>query len=97
MDQVEYGRATSNQATAGAPCRTRPPTPSGFVRSRAKPSRHDPSTTTAYVAEALRAGAAGFLLKTTEPRALLQALRDCAEGRTALSPAVRLTAWWRAS
>lgn len=41
-----------------------------------------------YVAEALRAGAAGFLLKTTEPRALLQALRDCAEGRTALSPAV---------
>lgn len=41
-----------------------------------------------YVAEALRAGAAGFLLKTTEPRALLQALRDCAGGRMVLSPAV---------
>ena len=41
-----------------------------------------------YVVDALRAGAAGFLLKTTEPRALLRALRDCAEGRTALSPAV---------
>lgn len=41
-----------------------------------------------YVADALRAGAAGFLLKTTEPRALLRALRDCADGRTALSPAV---------
>ncbi len=62
----------------------------GFVRSR-EAEQAAIRTTTApppYVAEALRAGAAGFLLKTTEPRALLQALRDCAEGRTALSPAV---------
>ncbi len=41
-----------------------------------------------YITEALRAGAAGFLLKTTEPRALLRALHDCADGSTTLSPAV---------
>lgn len=41
-----------------------------------------------YVADALRAGAAGFLLKTTEPAGLLQAIRDCAAGETALGPSV---------
>ncbi|MDJ1371822.1 response regulator [Gulosibacter molinativorax] len=41
-----------------------------------------------YVAEGLRAGAAGFLLKTTEPQALLRAVRDCAVGETPLSPRV---------
>jgi DNA-binding NarL/FixJ family response regulator len=41
-----------------------------------------------YVAEALRAGAAGFLLKTTEPHALLRAVKDCALGETTLSPRV---------
>jgi DNA-binding NarL/FixJ family response regulator len=41
-----------------------------------------------YVADALRAGAAGFLLKTTPPRQLVAAVKECAEGRTTLGPSV---------
>ena len=41
-----------------------------------------------YVFNALRAGAAGFLLKDTEPADLLQALRVVTRGDALLSPAV---------
>lgn len=41
-----------------------------------------------YVADALRAGAAGFLLKTTPPRELVTAVKACAEGETTLGPSV---------
>lgn len=41
-----------------------------------------------YVLEALRAGASGFLLKTTEPRALIDAVKACAAGETTLGPSV---------
>ncbi len=41
-----------------------------------------------YVLEALRAGASGFLLKTTEPRALIDAVKECAAGETTLGPSV---------
>ncbi|MFF0740090.1 response regulator [Streptomyces sp. NPDC004111] len=42
----------------------------------------------AYVFDALRAGAAGFLLKDTEPGELLQAIRIAARGDALLSPSV---------
>ncbi|MET7788210.1 response regulator [Streptomyces sp. 900116325] len=42
----------------------------------------------AYVFDALRAGAAGFLLKDTEPAELVQAIRVAARGDALLSPAV---------
>ncbi|MFJ2744706.1 response regulator [Streptomyces sp. NPDC087440] len=41
-----------------------------------------------YVFEALRAGAAGFLLKDTEPAELLQAIRIACRGDALLSPSV---------
>lgn len=41
-----------------------------------------------YVLEALRAGASGFLLKTTEPHALIEAVKACARGETTLGPSV---------
>ncbi len=41
-----------------------------------------------YVHEALRAGASGFLLKTTEPHALIAAVKACAAGETTLGPTV---------
>lgn len=41
-----------------------------------------------YVLEALRAGASGFLLKTTEPHALIDAVKACARGETRLGPSV---------
>ena len=41
-----------------------------------------------YVLEALRAGASGFLLKTTPSTALVAAVRACAAGEMQLSPAV---------
>jgi DNA-binding NarL/FixJ family response regulator len=41
-----------------------------------------------YVLGALRAGAAGFLLKTTPPRELIRAVKDCAAGGSALGPTV---------
>ena len=41
-----------------------------------------------YVHEALRAGAAGFLLKTTDPHALIAAVKACAAGETTLGPSV---------
>lgn len=41
-----------------------------------------------YVLEALRAGASGFLLKTTEPHALIDAVKACAAGETRLGPSV---------
>lgn len=41
-----------------------------------------------YVLEALRAGASGFLLKTTPPRELTAAIKACAAGETTLGPTV---------
>ncbi|MFC4949377.1 response regulator [Pseudonocardia sp. GCM10023141] len=41
-----------------------------------------------YVLRALRAGAAGFLLKDTPPAEIVQAVRQVAQGRQVLSPAV---------
>lgn len=41
-----------------------------------------------YVLGALRAGAAGFLLKTTPPRELIRAVKDCAAGGSALGPTI---------
>ncbi|AJT64301.3 hypothetical protein T261_2627 [Streptomyces lydicus] len=42
----------------------------------------------AYVADALGSGAAGFLLKSGDPRELITGVRAVAEGGAALSPAV---------
>jgi len=42
----------------------------------------------AYVAEALRAGAAGFVLKDIGPRELIQAVRAAASGNAILSPEI---------
>ncbi|MDQ4034810.1 MAG: response regulator transcription factor, partial [Chloroflexota bacterium] len=44
--------------------------------------------TDAYVFEALRAGASGFLVKDTEPAELLRAVRVVAGGEALLSPGV---------
>jgi DNA-binding NarL/FixJ family response regulator len=41
-----------------------------------------------YVVTALRAGASGFLLKTTEPQTLIRAVKEAASGNTTLSPTV---------
>lgn len=41
-----------------------------------------------YVVEALRAGVAGFLLKTTPPRALIRAAHRCVAGETTVGPTV---------
>ncbi|MBI4944171.1 MAG: response regulator transcription factor [Actinobacteria bacterium] len=41
-----------------------------------------------YVSEALRAGAAGFLLKTTAPGELIAAVKACACGQVAVGPTV---------
>ena len=41
-----------------------------------------------YVYRALKAGASGFLLKTTPPEALTAAIRDAHEGRSIFSPSV---------
>ena len=41
-----------------------------------------------YVFEALRAGASGFLVKDTEPRELVRAVRAVADGEALLSPSV---------
>ena len=43
------------------------------------------------VLEAMRAGAAGYLLKHTEPEEIVQAVRSAAAGRPALSPSVART------
>ena len=45
-----------------------------------------------YVLGALRAGASGFLLKTTPPRELTAAVQSCAAGETTLGPDGDLTA-----
>jgi DNA-binding NarL/FixJ family response regulator len=41
-----------------------------------------------YVTEALRAGASGFLIKTTDPHDLVARVKACAAGDTTLSPTV---------
>lgn len=41
-----------------------------------------------YVAGALRAGASGFLIKTTPPRELIAAVKACASGESAFGPSV---------
>ena len=41
-----------------------------------------------YVYEALKAGASGYLLKSTPPKVLVQAIRDAAAGAEVLSPAI---------
>lgn len=41
-----------------------------------------------YVLEGLRAGASGFLIKTTPPAALLHAVKACAAGETTVGPTV---------
>jgi DNA-binding NarL/FixJ family response regulator len=41
-----------------------------------------------YVVQGLRAGASGFLLKTTEPRGLVQAVLACAAGQSTIGPTV---------
>jgi DNA-binding NarL/FixJ family response regulator len=41
-----------------------------------------------YVYEALRSGASGYLLKSTPPKELAQAIRDAAAGTDVLSPAI---------
>lgn len=41
-----------------------------------------------YVLEALRAGASGFLLKTTSPAELLRAVKQCAAGEHIVGPTV---------
>jgi DNA-binding NarL/FixJ family response regulator len=41
-----------------------------------------------YVFQALRAGASGFLLKTTPPAQLIDAVQACAAGETLLAPSV---------
>ena len=41
-----------------------------------------------YVYQALRAGASGFLLKTTPSAKLLDAVKSCAAGETLLAPSV---------
>ncbi|GAA2063694.1 response regulator transcription factor [Streptomyces albiaxialis] len=43
------------------------------------------------VLEAMRAGAAGYLLKHTEPEEIVEAVRSAAKGRPALSPSVART------
>ena len=45
----------------------------------------------AYVLDALRAGASGFLLKDTPPTEILAAIRQVAGGGTTLSPSVART------
>lgn len=41
-----------------------------------------------YVVQCLHAGASGFLLKTTEPRGLVQAVLACAAGQSTIAPTV---------
>lgn len=41
-----------------------------------------------YVFQALQAGASGFLLKTTPPAKLIEAVRGCVAGETLLAPSV---------
>jgi DNA-binding NarL/FixJ family response regulator len=41
-----------------------------------------------YIAEGLRAGASGFLIKTTPPDELLDAVKACAAGQTTIGPTV---------
>jgi DNA-binding NarL/FixJ family response regulator len=41
-----------------------------------------------YVTEGLRAGASGFLIKTTPPDELLDAVKACAAGQTTIGPTV---------
>ena len=41
-----------------------------------------------YVLEALRAGASGFLIKTTEPAGLIRAVHSCAAGQSTVGPTV---------
>ncbi len=60
-------------------------------------ARHHPETNVVvlttfgedrYVAEALKAGAVGFLLKDTGPADLIQAIRVAARGESVLAPAI---------
>ncbi|MGA6163020.1 response regulator [Amycolatopsis magusensis] len=66
--------------TATEALRARPPSPEVIVLTTFDADRH--------VLRALRAGAAGFLLKDTPPGEIVAAVRQVAQGNPVLSPAV---------
>jgi len=94
------GREAVTQALAHRPdvvlMDIRMPGTDGLAATRELMARDDPPRVVVlttfhldeYVHEALRAGAAGFLLKDTPPRDLIQAIRVVAAGEAMLSPAV---------
>jgi len=98
--EAANGREAVTQALAHRPdvvlMDIRMPGTDGLAATRELMARDDPPRVVVlttfhldeYVHEALRAGAAGFLLKDTPPRDLIQAIRVVAAGEAMLSPAV---------